>query len=221
MRIGIELNGVLRDTIDKFGQTYEKYLIDEEYDEKLKTYESIDNGDDYKEVFPQVDTPFKYEVLSEVDSMDLSKHFAFPNNDELYNFMYQEFPMQIFGHAQSTEMTSFNDLNDLYFKMRDEHDMLIVSDEIGKSKPASLFFISKFGCLLEKIKFYSNQTINSMWGEVDVLLTANPDLLLNYPQNKIVVKYETNYNKHVSSPYTISSLKEFETMLESILKQYA
>jgi hypothetical protein len=221
MKIGIELNGVLRDTIDKFGQTYEKYLIDEEYDEKLKTYEAIDNGDDYKEVFSQVETPFKYEVLSEVDSMDLSKHFAFPNNDELYNFMYQEFPMQIFGHAASAEMTSFNDLNDLYFKMRDEHDMLIVSDEIGKSKPASLFFISKFGCLLEKIKFYSNQTINSMWEEVDVLLTANPDLLLNYPQNKIVVKYETKYNKHVSSPYTISSLKEFETMLEGILKQYA
>ena len=153
--------------------------------------------------------------------MDLSKHFAFPNNDELYNFMYQEFPMQIFGHAPSAEMTSFNDLNDLYIKLRDEHDLLIVSDEIGKSKPASLFFISKFGCLLEKVKFYSNQTINSMWDEVDVLLTANPDLLLNHPQNKIVVKYETRYNKHVSSPYTISSIKEFETMLENILKQYA
>jgi hypothetical protein len=220
MRIGVELNGVLRDTIDKFKQTYEKYLIDGEYDEKLKTYESIDNNEDYKEILPKGETPFKYEFLSEVDSMDLSKHFAFQNNEEIYDFMYQEFPMQIFGHAQSTEMASFNDLNDLYFKMRDEHDMLIVSDEIGKSKPASLFFISKFGCLLEKIKFYSNQTINSMWDEVDVLLTANPDLLLNYPQNKIVVKYETNYNKHVSSPYTISSLKELETMLESILKQY-
>jgi hypothetical protein len=221
MKIGIELNGVLRDTIEKFKQTYEKYLIDEEYDEKLKTYESIDNGEDYKEVFPQLETLFKYEVLSEVDSMDLSKHFAFPNNDELYNFMYQEFPMQIFGHAPSAEMTSFNDLNDLYIKLRDEHDLLIVSDEIGKSKPASLFFISKFGCLLEKVKFYSNQTIKYMWDEVDVLLTANPDLLLNHPQNKIVVKYETKYNKHVSSPYTISSIKEFETMLENILKQYA
>ena len=221
MRIGIELNGVLRDTIEKFKQTYERYLIDEEYDEKLKTYESIDNGEDYKEVFPQLETLFKYEVLSEVDSMDLSKHFAFPNNDELYNFMYQEFPMQIFGHAPSAEMTSFNDLNDLYIKLRDEHDLLIVSDEIGKSKPASLFFISKFGCLLEKVKFYSNQTIKYMWDEVDVLLTANPDLLLNHPQNKIVVKYETKYNKHVSSPYTISSIKEFETMLENILKQYA
>jgi hypothetical protein len=221
MKIGIELNGVLRDTVEKFKQTYERYLIDEEYDEKLKTYEAIDNNEDYKEILNQVETPFKYEVLSEVDSMDLSKHFAFPNNDELYNFMYQEFPMQIFGHAPSAEMTSFNDLNDLYIKLRDEHDLLIVSDEIGKSKPASLFFISKFGCLLEKVKFYSNQTIKFMWDEVDVLLTANPDLLLNHPQNKIVVKYETKYNKHVSSPYTISSIKEFETMLENILKQYA
>ena len=112
MKIGIELNGVLRDTIEKFKQTYERYLIDEEYDEKLKTYEAIDNNEDYKEILNQVETPFKYEVLSEVDSMDLSKHFAFPNNDELYNFMYQEFPMQIFGHAPSAEMTSFNDLND-------------------------------------------------------------------------------------------------------------
>ena len=221
MKIGIELNGVLRDTIEKFKQTYERYLIDEEYDEKLKTYEAIDNNEDYKEILNQVETPFKYEVLSEVDSMDLSKHFAFPNNDELYNFMYQEFPMQIFGHAPSSEMTSFNDLNDLYMKLRDEHDLLIVSDEIGKSKPASLFFISKFGCLLEKIKFYSNQTIKSMWDEVDVLLTANPDLLLNHPQNKIVVKYETKYNKQVPSPYTISSIKEFDGMLENILKQYA
>jgi len=221
MKIGIELNGVLRDTIEKFKQTYERYLIDEEYDEKLKTYEAIDNNEDYKEILSKVETPFKYEVLSDVDSMDLSKHFAFPNNDELYNFMYQEFPMQIFGHAPSAEMTSFNDLNDLYIKLRDEHDLLIVSDEIGKSKPASLFFISKFGCLLEKVKFYSNQTIKSMWDEVDVLLTANPDLLLNHPRNKIVVKYETIYNKHVSSPYTISSIKEFETMLENIIKQYA
>ena len=221
MRIGIELNGVLRDTIEKFKQTYERYLIDEEYDEKLKIYEAIDNNEDYKEILNQVETPFKYEVLSEVDSMDLTKHFAFPNGDEFYKFMYQEFPMQIFGHAPSAEMTSFNDLNDLYHKYRNEHDLLIVSDEIGKSKPASLFFISKFGCLLEKVKFYSNQTINSMWNEVDVLLTANPDLLLNYPQNKFVVKYETKYNKQVFSPYTISSLKEFDSMLENILKQVA
>ena len=219
MRIGIELNGVLRDTIEKFKQTYEKYLIDEEFDEKLKTYEALDDREEYKEILSKHELPFKYEILTEVDSMNLSNHFAFPNNDELYSFMYQEFPMQIFGHAPSSEMTSFNDLNDLYHKYRNDHDLLIVSDEIGKSKPASLFFLSKFGCLIEKVKFYSNQTIKSMWDEVDILLTANPDLLLNQPQNKLVIKYETKYNKQVSSSYTISSLKELDSMLENILKQ--
>ena len=216
MRIGIELNGVLRDTIDKFKQTYEKYLIDEEYDDKLKTYESIDNGEDYKEVFPQSETLFKYEVLSEVDSMDLLKHFAFPNNDELYNFMYQEFPMQIFGHAPSAEMASFNDLNDLYIKLRDEHDLLIVSDEIGKSKPASLFFLSKFGCLLESIKFYSNITIDSMWNDIDILVTSNPNLLQEHPSNKILIKFETDYNKDINCNLTISSIKGLEKILKEI-----
>ena len=53
--------------------------------------------------------------------------------------------MEIFGHAGSVETSSMMDFNDFYLNMRDEHDILVVSDEMGKSKPASLFFISKFG----------------------------------------------------------------------------
>jgi hypothetical protein len=124
--------------------------------------------------------------------------------------------MEIFGHSQSTEYSTFNDLNELYLNLRDNHDILIVSDEMGKSKPASLFFLSKFGCLVEKVKFYSNSTINSMWDEIDVLLTANPTLLLEKPKDKIVVKFNTNYNKNVSSEYEINSLKEFDEILEKI-----
>ena len=84
--------------------------------------------------------------------------------------------MEIFGHAQSSEYSTFNELQQIYLKHRDNHDLLIVSDEIGKSKPATLFFLSKFICQLEKIKFYSNVTINSMWDEIDILLTSNPAL---------------------------------------------
>jgi len=65
--------------------------------------------------------------------------------------MYEEHPMEIFGHSPSVEMSTMNDLNEFYYEMRDNHDILIVSDEIGKSKPASLFFLSKFGCLVEKV----------------------------------------------------------------------
>jgi hypothetical protein len=216
MRVGIELNGVLRDTISKITQVYEKHMVEEMAEEIIKTYETTVDSEDYVEMtFDEVD--FKYEIKSPVTSLNLMDHFSFKDKDELYNFMYEEFPMQIFGHAPSTELTSFYDLNDIYYRLRDDHDLMIVSDEIGRSKPASLFFLSKFGCLIEKVKFYSNSTINSMWDEIDILLTSNPDLLLSYPDNKIIIKYETEYNKQINSEYSITKIKELEDVLNTIL----
>ena len=200
MRIGIEMNGVLRDTILKFRQLYEKFNIDLEPE--------LEEGEE---------PVFKYEVIEPIDSLDLLNHFTFPSKDEFYSFMYEEHPMEIFGHSPSVEMSTMNGLNGFYYEMRDNHDISIVSDEIGKSKPASLFFLSKFGCLVEKVKFYSESTIDSMWGEIDVLLTANPNLLLNCPKDKKVIKFETEYNKHVDSDLSITTLKELKNKLEEIL----
>jgi hypothetical protein len=200
MRIGIEMNGVLRDTILKFRQLYEKFNID--------LMPELEEGEE---------PVFKYEVIEPIDSLDLLNHFTFPSKDEFYSFMYEEHPMEIFGHSPSVEMSTMNDLNGFYYEMRDNHDISIVSDEIGKSKPASLFFLSKFGCLIEKVKFYSESTIDSMWNEIDVLLTANPNLLLNYPKDKKVIKFETEYNKQVDSELSITTLKELKNKLEEIL----
>lgn len=197
MRIGIELNGVLRNTMGKIEQTYQKFFIDK--------VEGIED-----------ENSFVYEITKPLDSLDLKKHFKFQNDEELYSFLYEEFPMEIFGHSQSTEYSSFNDLNDVYFSLRDTHDIMIVSDEIGKSKPASLFFLSKFGCLIEKVKFYSNTTINSMWDEIDILLTANPDLLLSHPDGKLIIKYETEYNKEIETLYKIKEIKEFDKLINKI-----
>lgn len=198
MRIAIEINGVLRNTLDKIEQTYQKYMID-------KT-EGLDDEES-----------FKYEITLPVNSLELRNHFKFQTDEELYSFLYEEFPMEIFGHSQSTEYSTFNDLNDVYVNLRDNHDILIVSDEIGRSKPASLFFLSKFGCQVEKVKFYSNTTINSMWDEIDILLTSNPALLLEHPDDKVIIKYQTEYNKHIPTDYSITSIKELESELKKML----
>ena len=134
--------------------------------------------------------------------------------------MYKEYTMELFGHAPSSEMNTFNVLNELYYDLRDEYDLLIVSDEIGKSKPASLFFLSKFGCLLEKIIFYSETTKNDMWDNVDILITSNPDLILNKPEDKIVVKFLRDYNKNIKSELEISTLSDFNLLLKKITKEY-
>ena len=201
MRIGIEINGVLRDTLKKIQQEYEKWYLNENW----KEMEFIEDEKDIKR-----------KVISDVTSLDLKKHLEFKNEDEIYDFLYDEHTMEIFGHASSVEYSGMNDLNDFYVDMRDNHEIIIVSDEIGKSKPASLFFLAKFGCLLEQVKFYSESTINSLWESVDILLTANPNLLLNHPDNKVVIKYDTLYNSDIKSENSISTLKELKTKIEEI-----
>jgi hypothetical protein len=197
MRIGIEINGVLRNTLGKIEQTYQKFMIDRT--------DGIEDEDD-----------FEYKITHPINTLDLKNHFTFKDEEEIYSFLYDEFPMEIFGHSQSTEYSTFNDLNELYIRMRNDNDFIIISDEIGKSKPASLFFLSKFGCEFEKVKFYSNSTINSMWDEIDILLTANPALLLNHPSDKKVIKYETDYNSDVELEHKINTIKELEEVLKRI-----
>ena len=159
---------------------------------------------------------FEYKIINEVTSLELMSHFAFKDSDELYSFMYEDFVMQIFGHAGSTETFTFNELNDFYINFRDEYEIIIVSDEMGRSKPASLFFLSKFGCLVENIKFYSNSTLQNMWDGLDILVSANPKLIENAPENKIIVKYETPYNKNVKCEYEIDELKKLNEIIKNL-----
>ena len=196
MRIAVELNGVLRDTLKKIQQEYEKWYLDNPFKEDEEKSE--------------------YEVISDLTTLDILSHLKFKDKNELYDFLYKEHTMEIFGHSSSVETSGMMDFNEFYLDMRDNHDILIVSDEIGKSKPASLFFISKFGCLVETVKFYSESTINSLWDSVDILLTANPNLLLNHPENVKVIKFNTTYNTEIKTEHSISSIKELKTKIEEI-----
>lgn len=78
MKIGIELNGVLRGTLKKIQEVYEKWYIDNPYREE---------------------TDFEYKVISELTSLDISSHLTFKDSDELYDFLYKEYTMEIFGHV--------------------------------------------------------------------------------------------------------------------------
>jgi hypothetical protein len=218
-RIGIEINGVLRDTIGKFKQLYEKHLIDVDLNQSVNTYNlefDLENSESTDLIEIKEEDPFEYGIISDVTSLDLMNHFKFKSKEEFYSFMYEDYTMELFGHSPSTEINTFNILNEIYYNLRDKYDLLIVSDEIGKSKPSSLFFLSKFGCLIEKVLFYSETTKNKMFDEIDVLLTSNPDLLLNNKTNKILIKYETEYNKHIPYDLSIKSLSEFEEVINKI-----
>ena len=213
MRIAFDLNGVIRDTFLKAEQLYQKHYIDEFEDDDRSVYNETTNEFD-KELTVN---DFKYELDLPVKSLDnLINHFKFKDKEELFDFFYIDFAMQIFGHSTSIDGSTFNILNEIYEALRDEHEVLIVSDEIGKYKPATVFFLSKYGCLVEKIKFYSNITLESMWDEVDILVTANPNHIMDQPQNKTVIKCTTSYNEKINSKYTINNIGEFKELYKQL-----
>ena len=213
MRIGIDINGVLRDTFLKAEQLYQKHYIDEYEVDNVSSYDEEIN--EFVEEIVQEDFNSGLDLpVTDLDALD--KHFKFKHKDDLFDFFYVDFPMQIFGHSSSINSSTFNYLNESYEELRDDHEVLIVSDEITKSKPATLFFLSKYGCLVEKIKFYSNITLNTMWDEVDILVTSNPNHIMFPPKNKIVVKCETTYNKNIESEYTIKNIGEFKELYKKL-----
>ena len=123
--------------------------------------------------------------------------------------------MNIFGHSQSTENSTFHDLNDIYKDLRDNHELVIISNEIEKSKPATLFFLSKFGCMFEKIVFYNQFTEDEVLSEFDLIISAQPQILEKEHDYK-TVKYKTTYNESIESDFEIETLKEFKELYEKL-----
>ena len=111
----------------------------------------------------------------------------------------------------------FRNLKDLQINLEQDIELTLISEQIGKTKPATLFFISKFGCEVDKIIFYNKNTMENIWEEFDVLVAASPKLLSNN-SNKPTIKYETSYNSNINIEDTITNLKELESKLKKIIK---
>ena len=77
-KIGIEVNGVLRNTLGKIRQTYEKFMIENNSEEKTFMLDSSGNTESIVE-----NESFEYKLLENVDSLNLMSHFAFKSEDEL------------------------------------------------------------------------------------------------------------------------------------------
>jgi hypothetical protein len=188
MKIAISINEVLRDYIGQFIYTYEKYIVPEIEDE----------GKKYSEV-----------EIEDVTSLNLMDHFEFENINKLNTFLYKEAPLEIFGHADLMSdglMIHFNRfLSDI--KDDEQHEIELVSREVDKSIPSTYFFLSKTGCLIDKIRFVKNN--EDEWGDADVLITANSFALSNKANGKISVKIKSPYNKNVNGDYEIDSLLDF------------
>lgn len=176
MRIGVSINEVLRDFLGQLVYTYKKYIGETEIKE------------------------------DDITSYDLLKFFNFKNIDDLNRFMYFEAPLEIFGHADQVSDNLINHFNTLLsiIKYEEEHEIELVSKEADKSIPSTFFFLSKTGCRADKVRFV-NKAENE-WDGLDILITANPQALLNKPSGKISVKIKCSYNEDIKADFELDSI---------------
>jgi hypothetical protein len=189
MEIFISIDGVIRNTIQKFDYHYnDAYLAD---DVKLESN-------------------FEYGVIEPIQNDNLLNSYKFESKEESDYFLFIEYPIEIFGHAGLSYSTTFSDLHKIIYENPNHNFTLIGLDELGKAKPATLFFLSKNGFLGNNIKFIRSDEIENNWNKCDVWITDNKNILDLCPEDKDVIKFNTTYNQHFTNKKEISKLTEIQ-----------
>jgi hypothetical protein len=187
MRIFVSINGVLRNFIEKFDYHYQDYFLNSEVEDEKEDFE--------------------YKVVKPIENDKILNSYFFQDVNEFNNFLYVDFPIEIFGHARTSYQNVFLDLNNLIHNTKNKITVVGLN-ELGKSKPATLFFLSKNGFMGRDIKFIYDTEIDDMWNECDVWVTDDIDIIKSCPKHKKVIKFKTKYNQHFTSKYEIDKLTD-------------
>jgi hypothetical protein len=151
---------------------------------------------------------FEYGKEGKVQNDNLLNYYKFQSKEELDNFIFIDYPIEIFGHAGISYNTSFTDLNKIIYENKEHNFTLIGLDELGKAKPATLFFLSKNGFMGNNIKFTMSSEIDDLWKKCDLWISDEKRIVDSCPKNKKAVKFNTDYNQYFTNTLEINKLTE-------------
>lgn len=198
MKIGIELNNIVRD-LNKQIIKYYKKDINQSFDDKN----------------------VNYNVTNVIDNID------FKSKKAKFEYMYVDYPYEIFGCAPTTHrnlaVTINNWLISLGNKEDDSYDVKLFSlKEEALSIQSTYYFLSKIGCRVREMFFPKDGV--EMWNKCDVIITLNERIINNKPEGKVVVLINKDDNKnlqgkvdlHYDSLFDLISDTEFINKVKQI-----
>ena len=170
LTIGVELNHVVRNINKQILKYYAK-----EFDPSM----------DWEELDDKVDV--------------IEKYTNFKSKFEKNNFIYIDYPYEIFGCANTMEkklaVRITNWLSDIT-NIEDEDIRIIFYslDEDALTIQSTYLFLSKIGARVRKVIF--PKTIDELWEECDAVITARNEFFeRETPEGKKVVLINRDFNK--------------------------
>lgn len=186
IKIGIDIDHVIRDINRQIVKYYQK-----DYDESI----DVDNVD------------LKDDVLKTVCSFETKKDYEI--------FLYEDYPLEIFGHACQITRNISRDLNKWLqdLKNQEKYDVevfLFSMKEFNLTIQSTYFFLSKIGSRIRKVVFPESLEELASYG--DIFITAYPEtakFMKNNGKGVILVKMSFNGSSEKYSDMTINEFAEF------------
>ena len=182
IKIAIDLNDVIRDYTNNFVRTY---LLN--YNREFDTTDLVFWTNDMQSLLP-----FKTERAYE-------------------RFTYEDFSYDLFGKCDTCSRKTTTDINtflEYVNNLEEEVEVILFSPmEIGPTIGYTLLFLSKLGSNIREIYFPKNSL--TIWDKSDIVITANPYILENKPEDKISVKINFDYNREVNADYSFTDFSAF------------
>ena len=223
MKIGISIDGVLRDFLSRVEEVYEKYFLkDEDSEIKIPDYNLEKWLDFPEEEVKQAEMVFNPD-FNEDSFLESEEETAKLENKiektTLEEFLYEKCTLEIFGYANETSTSIVETLNQLILD-NPRHEFILISREGGMAIPSTLFFLAKTKSTCSNIKFVTEYS--KIWDYVDVMVTDHPKIINTKPLEKINIVIDKEYNKKVvQSGHRIKTIKEIdERLLDNIEQLY-
>jgi hypothetical protein len=242
MKICIDINDTIRGYTNSFIKRFKKaypvfgttyYVKSEdgwwetseaETDNVVTKYDELPKNAEVGDCYKVTNEEFDVDEI-EITSLDYENVFPFPNRQEYEKFVYEDYPYEIFGCADSVSKelpVKFLEWQTRTLTNIDTDEpieiMFASTMEFQLTLTSTYFFLAKDYRVREMYMPTDSATI---WDKCDVLITANPKLLLNKPDGKTSIKINTTYNTELEADYEYDSMVEFmedKNNVEKLLK---
>ena len=154
---------------------------------------------------------YESEIEGEVTEENILKKLNFEDDAHLLDFLFEEAPMEIFGHSKEVSANFIHGLNESVLKNQ-SHEITLISDEVGRGIAGTYWFLAKYGCQIKNIKFIRQKEKKNIWDDFEVIVTDDEKIIKNKPINKMLIstKKFKNVDVSVKKPIEILSLEIFK-----------
>lgn len=194
--IGIELNDVIRNIKKQILKYYQR-----DFDNSL----DLDNIDDKEDV--------------------LNKYVKFESQKDLKDFLYIDYPYEIFGCAKTIDKDLVSEMAKWLYNLTNyEDDEIRVSfyslNEESLTIQSTFFFLSKIGTRVREVIF--PVSIDELKGKFDVTITANSDVIDKLNNFTKIVKINREWNNDKESFLAYDSIIDImgdDEFIDKIVKK--